>query len=1802
MFCTWTLPVSQGNFLSLTIHSLNITKSDNCNDNYLEIREKDENGKLLGIFCGYSNPTNISVASGYWIRYKTDNENINGGFLAEYRHLDHSDIQGLAGAIESPFYPKYVLYDGVQTYRISVEHGNLIHLDFMEFILGSASDHCNSHLHIYDGYDATGVSIMEIECNDIPNSITSQTNMVFIELYNTQGNEYKFKLNWRQVDKSTIKNETVSSCNSVVTLNSYDQIMNITSPDYPNGYKDGLNCTWILQSGDPTSHPTILIRYIDLEESDGCTADYLKIFSNRDDGSWRELAKLCDFDEDIGVFFSGTPNLKLEFISDHGINGTGFLARTMLQCGGVMNEPTGIINYNSSLLVRNSCMWNITVRRGRTIKFEFISLNLDKVDNKCMTSIYIRNGINEESPLLGDGLYCGTDPTAFTIPQTSSNKAFVKLVTNMVPHGNFKLKYEEKAAECGGNVFVTKENFTEITSPNYPNIPTPFTECIWTAMAPAGEIIQIEFIDRFDLITGKDFSCDKEYVELKAGSTENARPIGTFCGNRLPPTQHSKSNMVRIKFYTDIPEPRNGFKMKLFLEKCGGIRRSSSGTITSPKYPASGAYPKNSVCEYRIIGAVNTIYDITFVNINLPPKIAGSCREDKDHVIVYSVVSGLEDTENETLSEMGKYCGDQAIPTFKSQSNKLLIVFKTFDSTELFKGFNLKYNSTKLACGGEFEGASGEFTSPNYPLFTSIGYCEWKIIVPKGRRVKIEFLDVDILTSNQRFMQRIAFYNDFTHLNRIKMVSGANDTQPIYSTDNKMMISFWVRMATRNRGFKMRYSSDENSICEGDFSGRTGVIQSPTVDNMTSFACEYTRNSSATGTLGIVFTEMSFIGRTFYNCRHVSTVVYVEKAVQLKNTKLLGRFCQNSTDITVRSPFPDTNLVIKQSQFFGKLNVKVNYKFHECGGLIRSGNGYRIKNPSFASTYGRVDCAWFVEYNEGYSVKINVTKLDMKLSCQDEFLKVYNGPTASHPLIATYCGNSVQNNEHTRISQHYYVYVEYYSKSYDPNSNFEMLVEPSSTGCGGIINKYVYSISLPLTDNQYKPNTECIWEIRADSGYHIGVQFINRFYIEDSANCTNDFVEMFDFIDEKWVSLGKACGRDRPKIFNSTADRMKVLFRSNEKVQGEGFTIQWQQNCGGIFNATDRTKIIMSPGHPDLYSSSMFCNYTIMAPTPEQNVNVDFKEFDLELVPKCLYDNVTLYKVAEYVYPPGTEKIGTYCGTKSPGFVRAKGKIDVIFWTDRWIEKKGFLFEYYLDSCNNVVNSSRMITSPSREGAYLPSLDCIWNITAPIGKKIVIKFESFAIEHQDECYFDRVDIYSFNKMEDKYRVLRLCNNFTELPPIIVHNNTALVHLKTDQSHGFSGFSAAILFSPQCDQTIELTEENRTRELNPLSFDRSNGLEPLLECAYLVTGPRLSTISIRFNELHLADCQPEINRTKCSCDFVEVYDGNSPFGQFMGRFCDYSKPNVDLVTSTSSMYIRLKTDAVRSSTGFIATLEMRPPICGNPVIDMTEETSYEISSPGSNSYPPYLRCLWTVETTLGKIFDITFEKFDLKDSDVCSDDYLVIEEDAVKDYITEGLGESTVYKGKASQTLNPSFSLGILYPNAPHKYCGSQIPHDYISQTNKINIRFVTDSYVNKTGFKLKLNLVSACNRNYTSLQGRIHARDFQNCLMHITVPENYTISIYFKSLHLYYLGELCQKSNVKIYDGSYETGELLRTFCGFSLPEPIFSQKNQVSIKINMDPDKPPEFSYHQLDATYIASDQGPGCGGEVFNYGGVFR
>lgn len=829
--------------------------------------------------------------------------------------------------------------------------------------------------------------------------ISSVSNVLYV-VWSVAG-EGQFRLTWTKIAAGentldTNQTETLNCTkNSLVNVNSR-RAMNISSPGFPYGYATLSNCQWTLVPAMAGYHVSLFFLTVNLEDNAECLSDYVKVSSSKDLALFKPEVKLCNANFSSQTKYHGTPYLKLEFISDWYNNGTGFNSVIRLECGGELTLPTGTISKD---MAQNEppdtmCEWNVIVRPGRTIKITFEQLNMRKDANgHCDSYIMLRNGHNKESPYLGAGRYCGND--ILEVPNTIGNHLFVQFYTGSKSILDlFRIRYQEVSVGCDATIVLTEaENSTEITSPNYPQISNAFSECTWKIIAPHGELLQIDFLEHFDLT--RDDTCSKEVVEVRDGATEGAAIIGRFCTN-MPSTQHSTSNVMSVRFFTQVTVPKNGFKAKVSVASCGGYYRGESGQVQSTNYPGPGAYPSNSICDYRIVGRTGVAMNITIINLDLPTADEANCSF-VDHITLYNVLPNVENDANKTvLDEIGTYCGNELPSAISTMGSEVLVRFVTLKPNNVYTGFRLTYNTVLHKCGGDIVAETGVITSPGYPIGRSLRqFCEWRILVPKGSRVRVEFNDFDLLPGDpwpqlrsitrrvqlRSFGQRLTFYNDFSYMSRIQILHASDTPTVIQSSDNKMLINLWMRTNVGHRGFKLTFTSSEATTCIGNLDETEGTLRPPI--NASSYYCDYQRRSglpligtkSGIGTMALRIRVNDTITDSSLHCSATLIPIMVTYTQNTRATSII-RNCNmsNAHFERIMAPFQDLRIVTRNAQWMS--DYAIDYKIHNCGGIIDLNEVQSVVHPTFSADYGEVSCAWQFKTMDDMKMKVSIKKAD----------------------------------------------------------------------------------------------------------------------------------------------------------------------------------------------------------------------------------------------------------------------------------------------------------------------------------------------------------------------------------------------------------------------------------------------------------------------------------------------------------------------------------------------------------------------------------------------------------------------------------------------------------------------------------------------------------------------------------------------------------------------------------------------------------------------------------------------------------
>ncbi|KAM4704245.1 membrane frizzled-related protein isoform 2-T2 [Rhinophrynus dorsalis] len=274
---------------------------------------------------------------------------------------------------------------------------------------------------------------------------------------------------------------------------------------------------------------------------------------------------------------------------------------------------------------------------------------------------------------------------------------------------------------CGGTLSDGKGSFS---SPNYPYLYPPNSNCSWFLEAGEGRLVQLKIV----VLDVEGYgSCLIDWLELSDGNTTSR-----FCGSVAPTTFISSSHWLKVVFVSDGSIEATGFMATYrmiepsqgscswdeFLcdgrrclvlpslcdgivdcedqrdEKncsqrhwdCGRSLTNIQGSLSSPNHP--GLYPGKMVCRWIITVPDGLIIQLHFHNFSL----------ESDQGCKFDYVEIHDSAGLGASSLMGRFCGSKLPPPISSSGAQMYILFVS-DEEESDSGFYATYqalNATEI--------------------------------------------------------------------------------------------------------------------------------------------------------------------------------------------------------------------------------------------------------------------------------------------------------------------------------------------------------------------------------------------------------------------------------------------------------------------------------------------------------------------------------------------------------------------------------------------------------------------------------------------------------------------------------------------------------------------------------------------------------------------------------------------------------------------------------------------------------------------------------------------------------------------------------------------------------------------------------------------------------------------------------------------------------------------------------------------------------------------------------------------------
>ncbi|XP_069367134.1 neuropilin-1a-like isoform X2 [Paralichthys olivaceus] len=241
------------------------------------------------------------------------------------------------------------------------------------------------------------------------------------------------------------------------------------------------------------------------------------------------------------------------------------------------------------------------------------------------------------------------------------------------------------------------------------------------------------------------------------------------------------------------------------------------------------------------------------------------------------------------------------------------------------------------------------------------------------------------------------------------------------------------------------------------------------------------------------------------------------------------------------------------------------------------------------------------------------------------------------------------------------------------------------------------------------------------------------------------------------------------------------------------------------------------------------------------------------------------------------------------------------------------------DKCGGSIeiHTPDYLTSPGYPGAYLPSQQCVWVITAPEpGQKILINFNPhFDLEDRD-CKYDFVEVY--NGGDELSPMLgKFCGKIAP-SPIISSGSQLLIKFVSDyETHG-AGFSVryeVFKTGPECSRNFTAPRGVIKTPGFPEKYPNN------LDCTFMIFAPKMSEIVVEFDSFDMEPDTTPPPGALCRYDWLEIWDGFPAVGPHIGRYCGPTSPG-RVISYTGILSMTITTDNAIAKEGFSANYTIR----------------------------------------------------------------------------------------------------------------------------------------------------------------------------------------------------------------------------------------------------------------------------------------
>ncbi|MEQ2252794.1 hypothetical protein ILYODFUR_025503 [Ilyodon furcidens] len=139
------------------------------------------------------------------------------------------------------------------------------------------------------------------------------------------------------------------------------------------------------------------------------------------------------------------------------------------------------------------------------------------------------------------------------------------------------------------------------------------------------------------------------------------------------------------------------------------------------------------------------------------------------------------------------------------------------------------------------------------------------------------------------------------------------------------------------------------------------------------------------------------------------------------DSQLIGRFCGQALPSPIFPHFNQLYLRFKSDFSAARDGFDATWTSspHGCGGILYGDHG-SFSSPEYPGSYpNNTHCEWSIKAPRGRVVTITFAQIsiDDPGDCQNNFLKLYDGPDTSSPPVGPYCGVGLEDSRSIAYSK-----------------------------------------------------------------------------------------------------------------------------------------------------------------------------------------------------------------------------------------------------------------------------------------------------------------------------------------------------------------------------------------------------------------------------------------------------------------------------------------------------------------------------------------------------------------------------------------------------------------------------------------------------------------------------------------------------------------------------------------------------------------------------------------------------------------